>query len=52
MTEKALTLASLNVKGLKGNSTKPKEIKVWLASPPTPPQIILFEEHHLGKEGV
>jgi hypothetical protein len=50
MTEKALTLASLNVKGLRGNSTKPKEIKVWLASLPTPPQIILFEEHHLGKE--
>jgi hypothetical protein len=38
MTEKALTLASLNVRGLRGNTTKPKEIKVWLASLPTPPQ--------------
>jgi len=28
MTEKALTLASLNVRGLKGGTTKPKEIKV------------------------
>jgi hypothetical protein len=50
MTKKALTLASLNVRGLRGGTTKPKEIKVWLASLPTPPQIVLIQEHHLGKE--
>ncbi len=52
MTEKALTFASLNVRGLRGCTTKPKEIKVWLASLPPPPQIILIQEHHLGKEGI
>jgi exonuclease III len=50
MTEKALALTSLNVRGLRGGTTKPKEIKVWFASLPTPPQIILIQEHHLGKE--
>jgi len=50
MTEKALILASLNVRGLRGGTTKPKEIKVWLASLPTPLQIVLIQEHHLGKE--
>jgi exonuclease III len=50
MTEKALTLASLNVRGLRGGRTKPKEIKVWFASLPTPPQIVLIQEHHFGKE--
>ncbi len=50
MTEKALTLASLNVRGLRGGTTKPKEIKVLLTSLPTPPQIVLIQEHHLGKE--
>jgi hypothetical protein len=50
MTEKALTLASLNVRGLRGGTSKPKEIKAWLASLPTPPQIVLIQEHHLGKE--
>jgi hypothetical protein len=52
MTEKTLTLAFLNVRGLRGGTTKPKEIKLWLASLPTPPQIILIQEHHFGKEGV
>jgi hypothetical protein len=32
--------------------TKPKEIKAWLASLPTPPQILFTQEHHLGKEDV
>jgi exonuclease III len=50
MTEKALTLASLNVRGLRGGKSKPKEIKAWLASLPTPPQIVLIQEHHLRKE--
>jgi len=50
MTEKALTLASFNVRGLRGGTSKPKEIKAWFASLPTPPQIVLIQEHHLGKE--
>jgi hypothetical protein len=52
MIEKTLTLAFLNVRGLRGGTTKPKEIKLWLASLPTSPQIILIQEHHFGKEGV
>jgi RimJ/RimL family protein N-acetyltransferase len=52
MIEKPLTLASLNVQGLRDNSPKPKEIKAWLASLPFPPQILLIQEHHLGKEGI
>ncbi|CAM6013462.1 unnamed protein product [Sphagnum balticum] len=36
MIEKPLTLTSLNVRGLRGDSPKPKEIKAWLASLPTP----------------
>jgi hypothetical protein len=50
MTEKALTLASLNVRRLKGGTSKPKEIKAWLASLPTLPQIVFIQKHHLGKE--
>jgi exonuclease III len=50
MIEKTFTLASLNVRGLRGGTTKPKKIKVWLASLPTPPQIVFIQEHHLGKE--
>jgi hypothetical protein len=52
MIEKPLTLASLNVRGLRGNSSKPKGVKAWLASLPTPPQILLIQEHHLAKEGI
>jgi hypothetical protein len=52
MTEKALTLTSLNVRRLRGGTTKPKEIKIWLASLPTPPQIVLIQEHHLEKEDI
>jgi len=37
---------------LRGDSSKPKEVKAWLASFPTPPQILLIQEHHLGKEGI
>jgi len=50
MTEKALTLVSLNVRGLRGTTSKPKEIKAWLASLPTPLQIVLIQEHHLGEK--
>jgi hypothetical protein len=42
MIEKTLTLASLNVRRMRGNTTKPKYVKVWLASLPTPLQIILI----------
>jgi hypothetical protein len=52
MSERPLTLASLNIRGLKDNSPKQKEIKAWQASLPTPPQILLIQEHHLGKEGI
>jgi hypothetical protein len=49
MFENTLTVVSLNVRGLKVKKTKPKQVKAWLASLPTPPQIILLQEHHLGK---
>jgi hypothetical protein len=52
MTDKSLTVASLNVRGLRGGSSKPKEIKAWLASLPTPPQVVLLQEHHLGRERI
>jgi hypothetical protein len=52
MIERPLTLISLNVKGLGRNSCKQKEIKVWIASLPTPPQILLLQEHHLGKDDI
>jgi len=37
MLDKALTLASLNARGLGTNSPKQKAIKLWLASLPSPP---------------
>jgi hypothetical protein len=52
MTDKSLTVASLNVRGLRGGSSKPKEIKAWLVSLPTPPQVVLLQEHHLGRERI
>lgn len=52
MIEKPLTLASLNVRSLRDNSPKPKEIKAWLASLLVPLQILFIQEHHLGKEGI
>ncbi len=52
MIEKPLTLSSFNVRSLRDNSPKPKEIKAWLASLPAPLQILLIHEHHLRKEGI
>jgi hypothetical protein len=52
MFERTLTLTSLNVKGLGNRSLKPKVIKIWLATLPSPPQILLIQEHHLGLEGM
>jgi exonuclease III len=49
MFDKTLTLVSLNVRGMRGNKTKPKQVKAWLSSLATPPQIVLLQEHHLGK---
>jgi hypothetical protein len=52
MFERPLILASLNVKGLRRDSPKPKEIKAWMASLPSLPQVLLILEHHLGKEDI
>jgi len=52
MLERPLTLASLNVRGLRGDTPKPKEIKAWMASLVDPLQILLIQEHQLCKEGV
>ncbi len=52
MLERPLTLASLNIRGLRGDTPKPKEIKAWMASLADPPQILLLQEHHLCSEGV
>ncbi len=49
MFEKTLSLVSLNVRGMRGNKAKPKQVKAWLTLLETPPQIILLQEHHLGK---
>jgi hypothetical protein len=53
MIEKPLTLVSLNIKGLRGNLPKLKEIKAWLASlstPPPPPQSFSFKSTTLGRK--
>jgi len=42
MIEKPLTMASFNVRGLRGDTPKLKEIKAWLASLSTPLQILLI----------
>jgi exonuclease III len=52
MIERPLSLVSFNVKGLRGDTPKLKEIKAWMASLSSPPQILLIQEHHLGKEGI
>ncbi len=52
MFERPLTLASLNVRGLRRDSPKPKEIKAWMVSFSSPPQVLLIQEHHLGKEEI
>jgi hypothetical protein len=50
MIEKPLTLASLNVRGLKGDLPKPKEIKAWLASLSTPPKSSSSKNITLGRK--
>jgi hypothetical protein len=49
MNRKAITIASLNVRSLGKKSPKQKEIRTWVSSPATPPQILLLQEHHLGE---
>jgi exonuclease III len=51
MTERPLTIVSLNVRGLGRDSTKQKLIKTWLSSLQNPPQILLIQEHHLDEQG-
>jgi hypothetical protein len=49
MSDRPLTVVSLNVRGLGKDSGKQKLIKTWLASLPNPPQVLLVQEHHLEK---
>jgi hypothetical protein len=51
MSERPLTIVSLNVRGLGKDSNKQKLIRTWLASLRNPPQILLIQEHHLDKQG-
>jgi exonuclease III len=51
MSERPLTIVSLNVRGLGKDSAKKKLIKAWLTSLQNPPQILLIQEHHLDKQG-
>lgn len=50
MSERPLTIVSLNVRGLGKDSAKQKLIKAWLSSLQSPPQILLIQEHHLDKQ--
>jgi hypothetical protein len=52
MFERPITLVSLNIRGLRGDSPKPKVIKAWMASLSPTPQILLIQEHHLDKENI
>jgi hypothetical protein len=49
MNKKPITITSLNVRSLRNNSLKQKEIKAWVTSLAMPPQIMLLQEHHLGE---
>jgi len=51
MSERPLTIVSLNVRGLGKDSNKQKLIRTWLASLQNPPQILLIQEHHLDEQG-
>ncbi len=50
MSERPMTIASLNVRGLGRDSPKQKLIKTWVVSLHNPPQILL-QEHHLDELG-
>jgi hypothetical protein len=49
MFEKTLIIVSLNVRGMKVKKTKPKHVKAWLSSLPTPPQVILLRSTTSGR---
>jgi exonuclease III len=51
MSERPLTVVSLNVRGLGRDSAKQKLIRTWLSSLQNPPQILLIQEHHLDEHG-
>jgi hypothetical protein len=51
MSERPLTIVSLNVRGLGKDSAKQKLIKAWLTSLQNPPQILFIQEHHLDEQG-
>jgi hypothetical protein len=42
MFEKTISLVSLNVRGMRGNKAKPKQVKAWLTSLAAPPKIVLL----------
>jgi exonuclease III len=52
MSERPLTIVSLNVRGLGKDSAKQKLIKTWLSSLQNPLQVLIIQEHHLDKQGV
>jgi len=52
MSERPITIISLNVRGLTRGTAKQKLIKARLASLQNPPQILLIQEHHLDKAGI
>jgi hypothetical protein len=52
MSERPLTIASFNVRGMGKDSPKQKLIRAWIASLQNPPQILLLQEHHLDMMGV
>jgi hypothetical protein len=52
MSERPMTIASLNVRRLGRDLPKQKLIKTWVASLQNPPQILLLQEHHLDELGI
>jgi hypothetical protein len=52
MSERPLTIVSLNVRGLGKDSPKQKLIKAWITSLQNLSQILLFQEHHLDELGI
>jgi exonuclease III len=52
MSERPLTIVTLNVRGLRKDSAKQKLIKTWLSSLQNPLQVLLIQEHHLDNQGV
>jgi exonuclease III len=52
MSERPLTIVSLNVRGLGKDSPKQKLIKAWITSLQNPSQILLLQEDHLDELGV